>query len=148
MRRVAVVALACLALAGCASTEQPVDDGMGVPLPMPIEDGIGGEIPMTLLVSPKADGGDSALMTGMLGLNYANCVTVNDSLLIAPFGSKVDGEVISLAGYGSYAIGDEVSVGGGVNESVPVADLDPEYAVCAPPDVATVSIWFAAPGTD
>ena len=144
MRRVAVIALACLALAGCSSTETPVDDGKGVPLPMPIEEGIGGEIPVTLLVAPEADGGDGALLTGTLGLNYANCVTVDDSLLVAPFGSKVDGEVISLAGYGSYAMGDEVSIGGGLIE-LPVADLDPEYAVCAPPDVETVSIWFTAP---
>jgi hypothetical protein len=148
MKRVTAVAVAaaCLLLAGCTGTPQP-DDVPAVPLPMPIEDGIGGEIPPTLLIAQKAESGDSALVPGVLGFNYANCVTLGDSLLVAPAGSQIDGDVVSLAGYGSYAIGDEIEVGGGLTEAYPIADLDPLYAVCAPPDVTTVSIVFVAPTT-
>jgi hypothetical protein len=144
MRRIAAIVVACGLLAGCTSTPPAEELGDPVPLPMPIDDGIGGEIPPTLLTSPKAEGGDGALVSGVLGFNYANCVLLGESLLVAPFGSKIEGEVVSLAGYGSYAIGDEVSVGGGISEAR-IADLAPEYAVCAPPDVETVSIVFASP---
>jgi len=147
MKRLMIVALASLLLVGCSSTPAP-EDAPAVPLPMPIDEGIGGEIPPTLLVAPEAEGGDLALLTGVLGFNYANCVTLNDSLLVAPAGSRIDGDVVALAGYGSYSIGDEVSVGGGMNEAYPIADLDPTYAVCAPPDVTTVSIVFVAPKTN
>ena len=144
MKRLVIVALASLLLVGCSSTPAP-EDVPAVPLPMPIDEGIGGEIPPTLLVAQKEEGGDSALITGILGFNYANCVTLDDSLLVAPMGSRIEGDVVSLTGYGSYSVGDEVSLGGGLTEAYPIADLDPVYAVCAPPDVTTVSIVFVAP---
>jgi len=145
MKWVAAAALVSLALAGCASSEAPpLDDSPAVPLPVPIEPGNGAETP-TLLVAPKADGGDLPETTGILGINAVNCVTLGDSLLVAPFGSKIDGPVVSLAGYGSFELDESVSVGGGKNENMAVSELDPAYAGCVPGDDTTVSIVFVTP---
>ena len=146
MRRLALLAVASLLLAGCASSEAPIgdapigDDGMGVPLPMPV----GPEQPI-LLVAPQASGGDSALIEGTLGVNAVNCVTLDDALLVAPFGSTIEDSVIAIAAYGSFAIGDEVSLGGGLTEELPIAEVDGAYLGCVPGEADTVSIVFVAP---
>ena len=141
MRRLAVIALACLALAGCANAEAPIgDDGLGVPLPMPVSP----EDPI-LLVAPQGGGGDSAVIEGALDVNAVACITIDDALLVAPFGSTIDGSVVSIAGYGSFGVGDEVSLGGGLSEDVPIAEVDGAYLGCVPGEVETVSIVTVAP---
>ena len=145
MRRVAVVALAALALAGCASTELPVDDGLGVPLPMPVEEGIGGEIPPTLLVAPETSAGYDALVSGELALNVFNCVTIDGQLLVAPAGSMIEGTTVSLAGYGSFELGDPVSQLAGGEETIAVADATPEQIACIPGDDTEVTYTVVSP---
>ena len=147
MKRLAIVALACLALAGCGSNEAPVDDGMGVPLPMPIEEGIGGEIPVTLLVSPETGEGFEALVSGELALNVFNCVTLDGQLLVAPAGSVIEGTTVSLAGYGSFELGTSVSKLTGGEETIAVADATAEQIACIPGDDTEVTFTVVSPTT-
>ena len=145
MRRLAVVAIATLLLAGCSSDAPPVDDGLGVPLPQPIEPGAGGEVTPILLTSPFAEIEDATTVDGELVINVFGCVAVGDRLLVAPLGSTVDGQVISIAGYGSSSIGDAVSFAGGMSDDVPIADLGDEFAFCVPGDDTTADLAYIAP---
>jgi len=143
MRRVVILAVSCLLLAGCAQEPTqtlPIDDGLGVPLPMPI----GPEEPI-LLVAPQASLGDSAVMKGTIGVNAVGCVTLDEALLVAPFGSTIEDSVIAVAGYGSFALGDDASFTGGIAEDTPAAEVDEAYLGCIPGEVETVSIVTVAP---
>jgi len=146
MRKLALLAAACLMLTGCASQIQPVgppaDDGLGVPLPQPIEPGIGGEVAPTLLTSRLAEPGEGTVVEGVLGVNIFDCVTVDDRLLVAPIGSTVEGNAIALAGYGSFAIGDSISLAGATSDDVVLADLADEFSFCTPGDDTTVDLAY------
>ena len=145
MKRLLLVAASCLLLAGCSSTAPPVDDGLGVPLPQPIEPGGGGEVAPILLTAPFAEPGAGSVIEGELGVNIFDCVTVDDRLLVAPLGSTVDGTTIAVAGYGSFAIGDAISIAGTTSDAVTVADLADEFSFCIPGDDTTTDLAYIAP---
>src|SRR5215218_5609413 len=68
-----------------------------------------------LLVAPKADGGDDALLEGGLSV-LDGCVGVADTVVIWPYGtSKLDGGElrIRVPQLGTFALGEKVSIGGG-----------------------------------
>lgn len=142
----AVIGLAAvLLLAGCAppAPTDPglIDDGMGVPLPMPI----GPEAAPILLTAPPADIGDGAIIEGTLGVNALNCVTIDEYIVVAPAGSLADESAVSIAGYGSYALGDVVKLGGGYGDGYDVVKGNPDYLQCVPGDDVTADFVFIAP---
>lgn len=54
-------------------------------------------------------------MRGTLGVNGANCFTLDDMVIVADRGSRVlaDGSGISLSDGASIKVGDEIQAGGG-----------------------------------
>ena len=144
MKRLVIVALASLLLVGCSSTPAP-EDVPAVPLPMPIDEGIGGEVPAILLVAPQTGVGFEALISGELGLNEYTCVTIGDKLLVAPFGSQIDGTTVSLAGYGSFELGTSITPSAGGSETIAVAEATPEMVTCIPGDATEVTYTVISP---
>jgi len=146
MKRLIFVSLAVLVLAGCASAGQqpPLNDGPAVPLPMPVEPGNGATTP-TLLVAPETRDGLEALVGGVLEVNAAGCVSVGGDILIAPFGSYASDSTIVLAGWGDFELGETFSASGGLDEDVPVAEMDAEHAACVPSGEETATFVAVAP---
>lgn len=146
-RRTLVVALAA-ALTGCATEATP---GAPTASPAPARATEAARAVSadrsTLVVAPENDDAFSAIVSGLVELNDAGCVTVGGRLLIAPAGSSLseDGTTVLLAGYDPVLLGSSASLGGG-KEEIPVADADDAVRACLPAvdDVAAYAV--VAPG--
>ena len=127
-----MVALSALAaLAGCASAGEVIDLDEGT----------------TLLVAGRSDMGDDALLQGELSV-VGNCVGVADTVVIWPHGTKLVGDRelrIEVPGVGTYALGDQVSVGGGVAFEPPAHSTLVVEGVTVPASCAQHVVWMGAP---
>jgi hypothetical protein len=73
----------------------------------------------TLLTSVNQGASADALTTGTLGTNSAGCITVGDSVLVVPTGSRLNDDGSVDIGGRHYEQGDPVNLGGGVGNAPP-----------------------------
>ena len=100
-----------------------------------------------LLVAPKADSGDAALLEGELTV-LGGCVGVADMVVIWPHGTKsLDGQDlrIEVPDLGTFALGDPVSIGGGVAVEPPAHAEVEVSGVTVPAPCAEHIVWMSAP---
>ncbi|WP_119698270.1 hypothetical protein [Microbacterium halotolerans] len=126
-----------VALASCATETSPA----GSP-----SDDAAEEPEVTLVLSENTNGaGFEAIVSGTLGVNEQNCVTLDDRILVVPAGSSIDGDGgLEIPGYDSETIGGEVQYGGG-QEEIPWEDASAELQECSPGGAETVLVTAVSP---
>ena len=107
----------------------------------------GGEV--TVLVSEPADGGMDALGGGRLEV-VGGCLGASGVVMIWPHGTKVVTEeplTIDIPSHGTFALGDDVQVVGGLVLEHSFADVEPGTyragGVDVPAECAKHDIWVA-----
>jgi hypothetical protein len=73
----------------------------------------------TLLTYVNQGASADALTKGTLGTDSAGCITVGDSVLVVPTGSRLNDDGSVDIGGTNYEQGDTVTLGGGVGEAPP-----------------------------
>lgn len=98
-----------------------------------------------LLVSPPANAGMEAIVSGRLGINDVGCFTVAGLVLIAPSGSSVldTGDGVRIPGIGEIRLDGQVSTSGGYLPAAELSDIEglqeciqdasTEVAIISPP---------------
>lgn len=108
--------------AGCtgSSIEDDGDHSAG-------PDRSGPAVPTLLISEGPENAGMEAIVSGTLGINDRECVTIDGQLLIAPRGSEItdDGSTILLTGYPAASIGETFTGTGGY-----VDELDEAWSTC------------------
>lgn len=135
--RYALIAAGAVALASCAAETAPAEN--------PSEDAAV-EPEVTLVINENTNGaGFESIVSGTLGVNEQNCVTIDDRILVVPAGSSTDGDgVLEIPGYDSETIGGEVQYGGG-QEEIPWEDASAELQECSPGGAETVVVTAVSP---
>ena len=142
---IAIVA-AALSLAACSGSSglsTPAADPTPITLPgqsadASPADGQG----LILLISPVGGGAAmEANVAGVLGVSPEGCLTVGDTVLVAPPGSRVIEGGVHLEGIGDLALGQRVAASGGSVEigRMPVALRPTGYEQCGAGEVAVIS---------
>ena len=120
-------------MAGCASGAKVIE--------------VGDEV--KLLVAPRADSGDDALLKGELTV-LGGCVGVADTVVIWPHGTTaLDGQElrITVPDLGTFALGDEVAIGGGMAQEPPARRGVEVAGVSVPAACAEHLIWMSSPAS-
>ena len=135
--RYALIVAGAVALASCAAETSPAEN--------PSEDAaVEPEVTLVLNENTNGDGFES-IVSGTLGMNEQDCVTIGDRILVVPAGSSIDEDgVVEVPGYDAGAIGDEVQYGGG-QEEIPWEDASAELQECSPAGSDTVLVEAVSP---
>ncbi len=100
----------------------------------------------TLLINQEADGYFRARLNGTTAVNDQGCIVIDDYLLVAPDGSRLDddGTTVHLTGYEPFQVGDDIQLGGGYEE-LPRTEAPADIQACSPAEADPVKVAAVAP---
>lgn len=99
-----------------------------------------------LVVNEPTDAFFEAIVSGVVGVNEQNCVTLDDEVLVAPAGSRMaeGGAAILLKGYSAVAVGDGAQFAGG-HEELTRDQAGEDIRNCASPQASEINTVSVSP---
>ena len=133
----AIVFLASACTASEAQTAPNADATVSTPPTSDAEfaytESVGDSAPL-IVDGKRQSGSGQAGMGGIVGVNEMGCITIGSRIAVAPLGSHLDGDVLTVSNYPVSTIGEHVTFGGTTFELPGRNDPDGVLAGCVPED--------------
>ena len=87
-----------------------------------------------LIAGAPSSGSGQAGLSGVIGVNAEGCITIGSLIAVAPFGSRLDGDTLTIPNSHVSMIGDQVSLFGTRFTLADIDVPDAKLAECVPSD--------------